>query len=144
MKVSAILDHKGNFVASITPHSSVTEALRMLAVNGVGALVVSDDGQTIIGIISERDIVRQLHDDAGTLTMRVHELMTLAVHTTKADCLVDTLMREMTDRRIRHVPVVDDNGHMVGIVSIGDAVKARLGELEGERSALIGYITTGG
>lgn len=144
MKVSAILDHKGNFVASITPHSSVTEALRMLAINGVGALVVSDDGHTIGGIISERDIVRRLHDDAGTLTMRVHELMTLTVHTTKADCPVDTLMREMTDRRIRHVPVVDDNGHMIGIVSIGDAVKARLGELEGERSALIDYITTGG
>ena len=144
MKVSAILEHKGNFVASIPPHSSVTEALRMLAVHGVGALVVSDDEQTIIGIISERDIVRRLHDDAGTLTMRVNQLMTHTVHTTQPDCLVDTLMREMTDRRIRHVPVLDDQGRMVGIVSIGDAVKARLGELEGERSALIDYITTGG
>jgi CBS domain-containing protein len=120
----------------------VRTALAMLADHGVGALVVSADGRRIDGILSERDIARGLHErGAELLTQPVSGVMTGEVHTCVPGATVTELAQLMTDQRVRHVPVVDD-GALVGIVSIGDVVKARLDELETERRQLVDYIQT--
>ena len=107
--------------------------------------MVSDDGDHILGILSERDIVRVLGESGpAALDLAISRVMTDVVTCTTADRDLNDLMAVMTEKRIRHVPVVDEDNRLRGIVSIGDAVKSRLGELEGEREALIGYITTGG
>jgi CBS domain-containing protein len=109
----------------------------------VGAVVVSDDGRTLAGIISERDVVRSLDSDgAAVLEHRVAELMTAEVVTCSLNDSIAELMSVMTDRRIRHIPVVE-NGVLGGLVSIGDVVKGRLQELESERRHLEDYITRG-
>jgi CBS domain-containing protein len=143
MRVSAILAHKGSTVATIAPEAPVAEAAGHLRLRGVGALVVSSDGRGIEGIISERDIVLRLaeHGEA-VLHERVAEVMTRDVHTCAPDDSCEDLARTMTEHRHRHLPVVVQ-GALVGIVSIGDIVKARLAELEEERRALHDYIVTG-
>ena len=109
----------------------------------VGALVVSADGRSVDGIVSERDVVRALHErGAGLLADPVSSVMTAQVHTCVPTAGVEELARTMTEHRVRHVPVVED-GALVGIVSIGDVVKARLDELEEERAQLVDYIQTG-
>jgi len=114
-----------------------------LAALGIGALVVSSDGATIEGIVSERDIVRRLHTDGtSALGLAVAEVMTAEVATCTPDHDVDALMALMTEARIRHVPVTVAD-RLVGIVSIGDVVKVKLAELQKERDALMEYITTG-
>ena len=144
MKIAHLLAGKGDFVATVTPDTTVRDLVAALAEHKVGALVVSTDGRTIEGIVSERDVVRALHQrGADLLIAPVIEIMTAQVSCTTADAGVDNLMALMTDQRIRHVPVVDEDNHLTGIVSIGDLVKSRLGELEGEREALIEYITAG-
>jgi CBS domain-containing protein len=144
MKISHLLATKGDYVATVTPETTVRALVAALAEHKVGALVVSSDGRRIDGIVSERDVVRTLHlRGADLLASPVSAIMTAQVSCTTADAGVDNLMALMTDQRIRHVPVVDDDGLLVGIISIGDIVKSRLGELEGEREALIEYITAG-
>jgi CBS domain-containing protein len=120
----------------------VRAALTILAERGIGALVVSSDGRTVEGIVSERDVARGLHErGAALLADPVASVMTAQVHTCPPDASVHSLAQTMTDHRVRHVPVVED-GVLVGIVSIGDVVKARLDELEEERRQLVDYIQT--
>ena len=142
MQISQILRRKGHEVATVGADASVRDALALLARHGVGALVVSADGQRIDGILSERDIARGLHErGAALLADPVSSVMTADVHTCPPTTSVHDLARTMTDRRVRHVPVVEGR-RLVGIVSIGDVVKARLDELEAERAQLVNYIQT--
>jgi len=140
--ISQLLRRKGADVATVEASASIRTALALLAEHRVGALVVSADGRSVDGIVSERDVVRALHErGAGLLTDPVSSVMTADVHTCPPGSGVEELARTMTDHRVRHVPVVDD-GQLVGIVSIGDVVKARLDELESERAQLVDYIQT--
>ena len=140
MQISQVLRRKGRDVATVDGGESVRTALELLARHGVGALVVSSDGRHIDGIVSERDVARGLHRrGADLLTDPVSSVMTAEVFTCRPDAGVDELARMMTDRRVRHVPIVEE-GELAGIVSIGDVVKARLDELETERAQLVDYI----
>jgi CBS domain-containing protein len=142
VQIVQLLRHKGHEVATIDGARSVRDALALLAERRIGALVVSADGRRIDGILSERDIARGLHDrGAGLLGDPVTSVMTAEVHTCVPNVQLTDLARLMTDERVRHVPVVED-GVLVGIVSIGDVVKARLDELEEERRQLVDYIQT--
>ncbi len=142
MQIAQLLRRKGPEVATVDPGATVAAALGLLAEHGIGALVVSADGRTIDGIVTERDVVRALPErGAALLEEPVSAVMTGEVRTCVPSASVHDLARTMTDHRIRHVPVVDD-GRMVGIVSIGDVVKARLDELEQERAQLVDYIQT--
>jgi len=143
MRVVDLLARKGSDVTTIGADASVTEALRRLADRDVGALVVSEDGQRIRGIISERDIVRALAASGpAVLEGAVGAIMTSEVRSCDPDTTVDELMALMTERRIRHVPVVIDE-RLSGIVSIGDIVKHRISELEAETSTMHEYIWHG-
>ncbi|HEX2564101.1 MAG TPA: CBS domain-containing protein [Acidimicrobiales bacterium] len=146
MLIEHILYGKGHDVATIEPAASVAEAVAAMREHNVGALVVVDDQSHIAGILSERDVVRALADEPVTqatiLERRVSDLMTTDVTTCGSRSSVDELMRLMTDRRIRHIPVVDD-GALNGIVSIGDVVKTRIGELEDEAGTLHNYLSSG-
>ncbi len=143
MQIDQLLRRKGHEVATIDGSESVGAAIALLADRGVGALVVSADGRRIDGIVSERDVARGLHErGADLLADAVSSVMTADVHTCPPGASVTDLARTMTDNRFRHVPVVDDDGLLVGIVSIGDVVKARLDELEDERKHLQDYIQT--
>jgi CBS domain-containing protein len=140
VKIQDILRGKGTEVVTISPEATVTELLALLAEHNVGALVVSADGSSVAGIVSERDVVRLMNGTPDAKDVRVSAIMTSPVHTCGPDDHIDSLMRLMTDRRIRHVPVVVD-GALSGIVSIGDVVKSRIGELEFEREQLSDYIS---
>ena len=141
MHVHNVLKVKGSAVATIAPEASLADATASLRDHGVGALVVSRDGRTIDGILSERDVVRALAaHGASTLEHQVSSAMSTSVTTCRGDDTVDHLMGMMTDRRIRHLPVVDDDGKLDGIISIGDVVKARVGQLETENNQLHDYI----
>jgi CBS domain-containing protein len=143
MHIKQLLRRKGADVATVDAAASVRTALALLAEHRVGALVVSADGRGVDGIVSERDVVRALHErGAGLLADPVSSVMTVQVHTCVPDAGVEELARTMTEHRVRHVPVVD-GGALIGIVSIGDVVKARLDELEEERAQLVDYIQTG-
>nr|WP_218125377.1 CBS domain-containing protein [Glycomyces harbinensis] len=128
-------------MVTIRPEDPVRTLLAMLSEHNVGALVVSADGSNVAGIVSERDVARGLHADPGLLDAPVSQIMTANVHTRMPDDSIEDLMVLMTERRIRHVPVVADSGVLVGIVSIGDVVKGRIGQLEFEKQQLEGYIT---
>jgi CBS domain-containing protein len=142
VQIRQVLRRKGGDVATVPPEASVRDALALLAVRGIGALVVSSDGRRVEGILSERDVARGLHDrGAGLLVDPVSAVMTAEVHTCPPHVGVHELAQLMTDQRVRHVPVVEDDV-LVGIVSIGDVVKARLDELEAERAQLVDYIQT--
>ncbi len=142
MKISDIVRHKGSDVVTITPADSVRELLTRLAEYNVGALVVID-GEAVVGIISERDVVRRLHSDGdAVLSANVGSLMTSTVRSTFLDESVDSVAEAMTEKRIRHMPVVVD-GKLVGIVTIGDVVAARIRQLEVDRGQLESYITQG-
>ncbi len=140
MKISDVLRNKGTEVATIRPDESVTRLIEVLADRGVGALVVSPDGTAVVGIVSERDVVRHLHrTGAAVLNGPVSAIMTSDVTTCSADDEVESLARTMTQRRIRHVPVLAD-GRLEAIVSIGDVVKHRIDALQSERDQLVEYI----
>jgi CBS domain-containing protein len=142
VQISQLLRHKGSEVATIDGAESVRAALGVLADKGIGALVVSSDGRRVEGIVSERDVARGLHEHgAALLTQPVSSVMTAQVHTCSPHMSVHDLARTMTDHRVRHVPVVEDDV-LIGIVSIGDVVKARLDELEEERKHMVDYIQT--
>lgn len=142
MRVADILRGKGSAVATIGPSATVAELLARLAEHNIGAMVVlAPDG--IAGIVSERDVVRRLHDVGGGLLDRpVAEIMSTDVATCGLDDAVDRLNAVMTDRRIRHLPVVKD-GRLMGIVSIGDVVKVRMRELQDSTEQLEAYISHG-
>jgi CBS domain-containing protein len=143
MKISEVLRVKAvREVVTITPEAGVRELVALLAEHGVGALVVSSDGSSVEGIVSERDVVRRLYTDGTVVENTVGAIMTADVVTCDADATVDDLMRTMTRRRVRHVPVLDD-GRLVGIVSIGDVVKHRIDQLEFERDQLDNYVHQG-
>ena len=140
MKVKAMLAAKGSKVATTRPDATIATVVRMLKLEGIGALVVSDDGEALSGIISERDIVRGLVGHGHELLeMRVAELMTRAVKTCTPEANIKDVMAEMTRSRVRHLPVLE-NGKLCGIISIGDVVKNRLEELETETNVLRDYV----
>lgn len=141
MLVSQILKSKGSTqVATISPSASVQEAAEMMAARRIGAVVVSEDGVVAEGILSERDIVAALGQrGAGCMLDRISALMTGNPVTCGLDETSDTVLERMTEGRFRHLPVVE-GGRMVGLISIGDVVKARLSELAMEREALQGMI----
>lgn len=140
MNVETILHIKGRAVATIKPDKTVGAAVAELISRNIGALVVSEDGESVDGIISERDIVHSLAA-RGTdlLSLKIAEIMTRPVVTCDPADTVEQLMAEMTNRRIRHLPVVRD-GRLCGIVSIGDVVKSRLDEVEYEARSLRSFI----
>jgi CBS domain-containing protein len=141
MRISDLLRRKGTLVVTVRPEQSVTELLDLLAEHKVGALVVSADGDTLDGIVSERDVVRRLQElGPDLLKAPVREIMTATVHSCPPDTHLEELMRVMTTGRFRHVPVIE-NDRLVGIVSIGDVVKHRIDELQSERDQLTAYIT---
>ncbi|HXQ62734.1 MAG TPA: CBS domain-containing protein [Acidimicrobiales bacterium] len=141
MRISTLLANKGSDVATIRGDATVADAVDELSRHHVGALVVSDDGQTIEGIVSERDVVRTMSElGEGVVRELVSSIMSSTVTTCSPEDDTESLMRTMTERRIRHVPVTD-GGRLVGIVSIGDIVKDRIEELEKNRTELIEYIT---
>ncbi|MBA9006124.1 CBS domain-containing protein [Thermomonospora cellulosilytica] len=140
MRISDILRKKGSAVATVRPDATVRELLARLAELNIGAVVVSPDGAAIAGIVSERDVVRRLHEHgAALLDAPVSQIMTEQVRTCAPEAAVADLRKTMTEHRIRHVPVVSD-GRMVGLVSIGDVVKSAIDELETEREHLVGYL----
>lgn len=142
MTVKRILSEKGSKVVTISPTASVADATKLLAEKRIGALVVTGAGDRVIGIVSERDIVRMLASrGAAALGVSLTDVMTRNVVTCESSGTVSALMEQMTDGKFRHVPVVDGE-KLVGIISIGDVVKSRLHEMEREQSALRDYIQT--
>ncbi|WP_296604319.1 CBS domain-containing protein [Nocardioides sp.] len=140
MRIGDVLKAKPSHeVVTIGPDAGVRELLARLAEHNIGALIVSSDGATIDGIVSERDVVRHLHSDGTVINNTVRAIMTAVVQTAEQDTQVDELMKTMTERRIRHVPVVDGD-RLVGIISIGDVVKHRIDQLEFERDQLDSYV----
>lgn len=143
MRISDVLRNKGSAVATVTETTTVVGLLAELATHNIGAMVVvGQDG--VVGIVSERDVVRKLHEHGpDLLRLRVGDIMSSVVVTCSPDDAVDDLSALMTNNRVRHVPVLD-GGRLVGIVSIGDLVKNRMDELQAEHEHLQAYITQGG
>jgi CBS domain-containing protein len=142
MNVDTILRNKGRSVTTIAPDARIAGAVDLLRRHAVGALVVSRDGAAIDGILSERDIVAALADHgAATLDLAVRDLMSRKVITCRRDDAIADLAALMTERRIRHLPVVD-RGALAGIVSIGDVVKHRIDEVESEASSMREFIAS--
>ena len=141
MRISDILRGKGALVVTVTPDTTVRHLVGVLAEHGIGAVVVSNDGTSVDGIASERDIVRALAmRGAAVMSEPITAIYTAEVRTVTPQTPLEEVMRMMTEHRVRHAPVVADGG-LRGIVSIGDVVKNRMDELETERAALTGYIT---
>ena len=141
MRISDVLRAKGGQVVTVTPDMTVQQLLTVLAEHRIGAVVVSHDGPSVDGIVSERDIVRALaRSGAAVMSERVTAIYTADVHTVTPDTALDEVARMMTERRVRHAPVTLD-GDLRGIVSIGDVVKSRIDELETEQAALTDYIS---
>ncbi|MFA5919521.1 MAG: CBS domain-containing protein [Candidatus Nanopelagicaceae bacterium] len=141
MKISSLI--AGKRVETISPSASVHDLVNALNIHHVGALVVSPDGRKIEGIVSERDVVRAMPGKLDQLIgMHVRDLMTVEVVTCKSDATVADLMKIMTEMRIRHVPVVDEDDNVISIISIGDVVKAHISELDTERKALRDYVNS--
>ncbi len=140
MRIGEILKAKVNpEIITITPEAGVRELIATLAEHNIGALIVSSDGVAVDGIVSERDVVRHLHHDGTVINNNVSSIMTSAVETCGPEDDLDAVMTTMTERRFRHVPVCED-GRVIGIVSIGDVVKHKIGQLTFERDQLDGYI----
>ena len=143
MKISTII--AGKKVETISASASVHDLVNSLNSHHVGALVVSGDGKKIDGIVSERDVVRAMPGKLDQLVgMHVRDIMTVDVHTCTPHSTIAELMTMMTELRIRHVPVVDESGLLLSIVSIGDVVKNHVSEIDSERQALKDYVSTTG
>ena len=141
MKIATLIS--GKKVETISSSASVHDLVNSLNTHHVGALVVSPDGKKIDGIISERDVVRAMPGKLDQLIgMRVRDLMTVEVITCTENSTVAELMTVMTERRIRHIPVLSESGELLSIVSIGDVVKAHITEIENERKALADYVNS--
>jgi len=140
MRVRDVLTAKGSAVIfTISPDATIDELLDLLAEHNIGALVVSSDGHTMNGIVSERDIVRKLRGVEDPRNATVTQIMTTDVLVASPDDSFGTLMSSMTEHRVRHIPVLED-GELVGVLSIGDAVKFRMDQLEFERDQLSNYV----
>jgi CBS domain-containing protein len=143
MQVSSLLS--GKQVQTITPDATIKELSQSLTDLKIGALVVSSDGKNILGIVSERDIVQALPSHLHEIDkINVRDIMTVHVMTCKKDSTIAQLMALMTEKRIRHVPVVDDFGALISIISIGDVVKSYVSEIDEERNALLDYVKSAG
>lgn len=141
MFISDVLRVKGHQVVTVTPETPVRRLLAVLAEHGIGAVVVSGDGASVDGIVSERDVVRALAArGAEVLDEPVAGIYTATVHSCAPEARVEELMKLMSEHRFRHVPVVVD-GRLHGMVSIGDVVKTRIDQLENEHAALTDYIS---
>lgn len=142
MTVARILAEKGREVFTTEPHRTLKEVIDLLANRGVGAVVVADASMAVLGILSERDVVRVIaRSGASALNDQVSRHMTAKVTTITRDSTIDHVMQTMTEQRFRHLPVVE-NGRLIGIVSIGDVVKRHVMALDNERQALREYIAT--
>ncbi len=142
MTVARILREKGRDVLTTQPHRTLKEVAALLAARGVGAAVVSDAAMSVLGIVSERDIVRAIgNGSASALEEPVSRHMTSKVTTVNENASIDHVMEIMTNGRFRHLPVVE-NGRLVGIVSIGDVVKRHVNAIDTERQALREYIAS--
>ena len=142
MRITDVLRVKGTRVVTVTPDTTVRQLLAVLAEHGIGAVIVSADGTSVDGIASERDIVRAFAKrGAAAMSEPVTAIYTAEVHTVTPETQIEEVMRMMTERRVRHAPVVLEGG-LRGLVSIGDVVKNRIDELETERAALTDYITS--
>ncbi|GAC1339833.1 MAG: CBS domain-containing protein [Acetobacteraceae bacterium] len=140
MTVAAILKHKGHEVASVDPEAMIAEVTRVLGTKRIGAVLVRDAAGRLLGIVSERDIVAGLAEHgAKTLDMTAAQLMTTTLQTATPRTTVEQAMAMMTEGRFRHVPVMED-GRLVGLVSIGDVVKARISSQEQEVDSLRAYV----
>ena len=141
MRIRDVLRVKGTQVVTVTPDTTVRRLLAVLAEHRIGAVVVSRDGTSVDGIVSERDIVRALAErGAAVFSEPVTAIYTAEVRTVTLRTPIEEVMHMMTEHRVRHAPVVADGG-LQGIVSIGDVVKNRIDDLETERNALTNYIT---
>jgi CBS domain-containing protein len=141
MRISDVLQNKGGGVTTLEASATVRELVDVLADRGIGAVIISADGRSPAGMVSERDVVRQLQARAdGLLDQTLDRIMTTDVVVCGPTDQVDSVLQLMTERRIRHVPVLDE-GQVVGIVSIGDLVKNRIDELSQERDQLTNYIS---
>ncbi|MFV0426285.1 MAG: CBS domain-containing protein [Beutenbergiaceae bacterium] len=140
MRISEVIRRKGADVVVVDPNATVADLVELLGSKKIGAVVVSSDAVHVEGIVSERDVVRQLRTEGGAaLQATVADIMTVEVQTCVPDDELESLARRMTDLRVRHMPVVVD-GELHAIVSIGDVVKNRLDELQDERDQLVGYV----
>jgi CBS domain-containing protein len=140
MRISEVVAGKASQdIVTIKPEATVRELVALLAEHNIGAAVVSGDGSSVSGIVSERDVVRQLNGNDQALSATVADIMTTNVRTCEPTSSLDEVRRVMTDGRFRHLPVVED-GRLVGVVSIGDIVKAHIAEVEFERDQLDSYV----
>jgi CBS domain-containing protein len=140
MKIREVIAGKAiKDVVTIRPEATVRELLALLAEHNIGAAVVSTDGTSVDGIVSERDIVRRLHSNESALADTVDQIMTSEVKTCEASSSLDDVRKTMTEGRFRHLPVCDD-GALVGVISIGDVVKAYIDQVEFERDQLDSYV----
>jgi CBS domain-containing protein len=138
--VASLLDEKGREVFSVSPATSVVDAAALLREHGIGSVIVLDQEQAIVGLVSERDIVRGLAEKGSQLMQEpVHSIMTHKVIIANSSDNMMLVMACMSERRIRHLPVVEE-GRLIGVISIGDVVKARISELEGQSETLRDYI----
>ncbi len=143
MTVASIIKEKGHNVLTVKRDQPLAQAANLLVAHKVGALVAADDHGKVIGILSERDVVRAVAAEGGTALLKpVSDYMTVNVVTCKMSDTIDCLMERMTGSRFRHLPVVED-GKLVGIISIGDIVKRRIADTIHEAEALKAYIATG-
>jgi CBS domain-containing protein len=141
MYVENILKQKGSEVYTVSPETTITELAHELVEHRIGAAVVVDGDGAVVGVISERDIVYCIAErGGGCLKRKVADLMTAKVITCAPETSIDKVMSQMTERRIRHLPVIDD-GRLAGIVSIGDVVKDRIASAEREISLLRSYVS---
>ncbi|MEO7350652.1 MAG: CBS domain-containing protein [Marmoricola sp.] len=140
MKINDVIRGKtSGGVITIHQDATVRELLALLAEHNIGAVIVSSDGSKVDGIVSERDVVRKLNGDDSVLDAPVEQIMTAVVQTCEPGHDVDELMAQMTEHRIRHVPVID-KGELIAVVSIGDVVKSRITQLTFERDQLDSYV----
>lgn len=142
MHVDTILQTKGVSVYTLPPTGTLADAVNLLNAHNIGAVVITDDKKRIVGILSERDIVRQLgKHPSGALALSIADCMTKSVVTAERTTTIDQVMEVMTRRRIRHMPIAE-NGILTGIISIGDVVKLKIAEVEHEAEALREYIAS--
>jgi CBS domain-containing protein len=142
MTVARILGEKGREVHTTQPHRTLREVVELLAAKGIGAVVVADASMSVLGILSERDVVRVIaRHGAAALDDPVSRFMTSKVTTITRDDTIDHVMQTMTEGRFRHLPVVEE-GRLIGIISIGDVVKRHVNMIDSERQALREYIAT--
>ncbi|WP_160121807.1 CBS domain-containing protein [Rhodovarius lipocyclicus] len=143
--IGSILKQKGGQVIAVAPNDQVASITRTLAQHRIGAVLVLERDGSVSGIVSERDIVRALAGGGeATLRMSAGQLMTRVLHTVTPETTVQDALRVMTDRRIRHLPVLERDGRLVGMVSIGDLVKERIADAEREAADLKAYVSNAG